>query len=232
MKKWRRIAVGPLSWAALLLILAILAAIVAIPVLRQGVWTELGKLNPEAVLIGLSLLGSALVGTRISAAWNVRQKRKELDLATARDFHDIYGQFFAIWKMWEHTALDKYRETDLIDFDRTVLLGRACEVEGRLESILVRLSCERALDAADVECLGVFRQVFQQLREAISANKDLAWYSSDHSDYLALKKLAVRVALMIVDDGVRPKADAAADSLVAVTSNRWEGRVRGGFRGN
>ena len=231
MKKWRRIAVGPWSWAALLLILVILATIVAIPVLRHGVWTELGKLNPEAILIGLSLLGSALVGTRISAAWNVRQKRKELDLATARDFHDIYGEFFAIWKTWRFVIQNQSAGTgDLANLDRATLLVRVCDVEGRLESIFVRLSCERVLDVADVECLGRFRQLFQQLREAIFSSRELNWFSSEHPEYAAFKRLAVRVAMLIDDDRARPTPDAAEGSLRRITSNKWEQHVGGNYK--
>jgi hypothetical protein len=54
------------------------------PALRHAVWQEVLKLNPQVFLILLSLVGSALIGSRISAIWNLRQKQKELDLANSQ----------------------------------------------------------------------------------------------------------------------------------------------------
>ena len=59
--------------------------------------------------------------------------------------------------------------------ERRQLLQRACDAEGNLESILVRLSCERSLGREDISSLARFRQLFQQLREAIHADEDIDW---------------------------------------------------------
>lgn len=213
------------------LAVAVVVAIVTVPFVRHGVWQELDKLNPEAILIVFSLLGSALVGARVSVLWNLRQKRKELDLSTAHDFHGIYGEFFAVWKMWRYADRGgKQPGGSDSGFDRSELLERACGVEGRLESIIVRLACERHLSADDVRRLGEFRQLFQQLREAITRDEDLDWTYSEHPDYLQFKRLAVCVASLIVDDPRQPRPEAAVESLLVITSNRWERHAYGDFR--
>jgi hypothetical protein len=201
------------------------------PSLRHAVWQEVLKFNPQVFLILLSLVGSALIGSRISAIWNLRQKQKELDLATARDFHALYGEFFAIWKLWRYAHRNErvgFAPSEGVE--RTELLRRACDVEGKLESTLVRLSCERVLGYEDIKAIGQFRQLFQQLREAIFANQDIDWGWSEHPEYVAFKTLATRVALLIVDDGRRPSKEAAAEALLEITSNKWEQYIRGDFR--
>src|SRR5262245_31485221 len=58
---------------------------------------------------GLALLIIGwLVGQRLTVSWNLRQKYKEIDLATARDFHALYGEFFAIWKLWDYYLRDAH----------------------------------------------------------------------------------------------------------------------------
>ena len=61
----------------------------------------------KAILtLGISLLTIALgwfVGQRLNVRWNLRQKQRELDLTTAHDFHMLYGEFFAIWKLWNYS---------------------------------------------------------------------------------------------------------------------------------
>jgi hypothetical protein len=46
------------------------------------------------------------VGQRLTVLWNLRQKYKEYDLETAREFHTLYGEFFAIWKLWDYYLKD------------------------------------------------------------------------------------------------------------------------------
>ena len=131
------------------------------------------------LISGLFLLGLAwLVGQRISMRWNMRQKQKENELQAARDFHGLHGEFFAIWKIWNYYVRDVGAD-QLPDLSRSSLLDRACSAEGKLESLLVRLACDGKLEPAEIAVLGQFRQLYQQLRQAIRDNRALAW---DHSD--------------------------------------------------
>ena len=57
-----------------------------------------GGINLAVTLIGLGV--GWLVGQRLTYQWNLRQKRRESDLATAQDLQRLYGDFFAVWKSW------------------------------------------------------------------------------------------------------------------------------------
>jgi hypothetical protein len=181
---------------------------------------EISKLNPAVVL----LLLSWFVGLRLTANLNIKQRQKEFDLATARDFHELYGEFYGIWKVLRSSYRDGpgTAEINLSESALSDLLKQACEVEGKLESTFVRLACERTLTSAETKTLGQFRQLFQKLRESISANRQVPWWSSEHPDYVAFKTLSTDVATLIVSKGTPPTKGAAAKSLLEITSNKWE----------
>ncbi len=173
---------------------------------------EIPKLVSALILLGLAWL----VGQRISMNWNLRQKQKENELQTARDFHALYGEFFAIWKLWNYYVRDVGADL-LPNVSRSSLLDRACSAEGKLESMLVRLACDGELDRPEIEVLGQFRQLYQQLRESIRDNKPLAWDRSDHPHYLAFKSTAPKVASLIAKQTI-----VDSKSLQNITSNEWE----------
>ena len=183
---------------------------------------ELPKFLGSLLLLGLVWL----VGHRLTVKWNLRQKRRELDLAAVRNFHALYGEFFASWKLWNYLIRDVGAE-HLNGGTRWDILKRACEAEGRLEALLVGLSCDRSLSDPEVKVLGRFRQLYQCLRQAIRDNHPLRWDSSDHPDYVAFKELAPEIALLIVGvDGTGRQADDAARTVRRITSNQWEPSVR------
>ena len=183
------------------------------------------ELFKSSLTLGISLLTIALgwlVGQRLTVRWNLRQKQRELDLTTAHDFHKLYGEFFAIWKLWNYSLTAERGCT----VTRSDLLVRACAAEGAVESLFVRLAAGRDLREADIKTLGRFRQGYQTLRETIRDNEKLDWSSSTHPEYLAFKQLATAVALLIVSE--QPPTDTVAqkraEALVSITSNRGEGR--------
>jgi putative (di)nucleoside polyphosphate hydrolase len=55
------------------------------------------------------------------------------------------------------------------------LLSRASAAEGGIEAIIVKLATERILDEGDLRTLGLFRQAYQKLREAIRDGRELEW---------------------------------------------------------
>jgi hypothetical protein len=175
-----------------------------------------GGISLVVTLIGLGV--GWLVGQRLTYQWNLRQKRRESELATAQDLQRLYGEFFAIWKVWNGVA----READPSACQE--VLRRAAEAEGLLERVLVKLATERRLSPVDRDTLGKFRQAYQQLRGAIKRGQPLGWTSSEHPEYLAFKRLAVAVTLIVqAEGGVTPVgADEAFASLRDITSNRHE----------
>ena len=180
---------------------------------------EIPRLASSVVLLVLAWF----IGQGLTVRWNLRQKRREFDLATARDFHSLYGEFFAIWKLWNYYSRDVGAEA-LVGASRWELLKRACEAEGKLEATLVRLACDRSLGPDDIEKLGTFRQLYQSLRQAIRDAKPLTWDHADYPPYVAFKELAPEIARLIVaDDRPRLASGEASAALRQITSNRWEG---------
>ena len=176
-----------------------------------------GGITLVVTLVGLGV--ASYFGKRLTYHWNLRQKRRESELETAHDLQRLYGDFFSVWKVWNGES----REPSPLA--RHELLRRAAEVEGLLERVLVKLATERRLNSSDREMLGKFRQGCQQLRNAINEDKDLDWTESEQAKYLAFKRLAIKVTLIVQreEENVTPiGAEEAFESLRDITSNRHE----------
>ena len=177
------------------------------------------ELLKSGLSLGVSVTTVALgwfVGQRLTVRYNLQQKQREYDLATAQEFHRLYGEFFEIWKLFpqrpnlDSNTLRSTRES-------------MCRRRG-MESMFVRLAAGRDLKPKDLGILGCFRQAFQSLREAIRDMKGIEWSYSSHPEYLAFKRLATEVALLIVSDNSPPAqtAKTRAQALISITSNKWE----------
>ena len=166
-------------------------------------------------------------GQRFTYLWNVRQKRREFQLAASQQFYAAYGEFFAVWKLWNR--LD--RGTASFDERRWELHKRAAAAEAIIEGTFVKLSSEIALNSDDIQMLGRFRQGFQHLREAIRENYTLPWSSSEHPEYKAFKTLAVRFAALLGSTWPvhSPSCERAACQLMRITSNEWKAKWMDGI---
>lgn len=199
----------------------------------SALWTESIKALPSLGVALVTLTLGWLVGNRLTARWDERKKHRELDLLALGVFYDIYGQFFAIWKLWSATP------TGLPDAEefRRGLLERAAEVEGRLESLLVRIATERKLSDRDAILLGCFRQAVQGLRESISDSVQLRsrvfrvsdqmlvtweWAGSEAPPYVAFKALAAFVGELLTKRHQAVESTAVSSAIRKITSNRLE----------
>jgi len=79
------------------------------------------------------------VGNRLSASWAWWQKRREQAQASAGDLFKLYGEFFAVWKLW-NLALNK-GETEQC----WKLLERAAAAEASMEALLVKIACQASV---------------------------------------------------------------------------------------
>ena len=182
-------------------------------------WAQILKIVAGPVV---ALLLAWLVGQRIAARWNLWQKRREFAMTAAAEFYKLYGEFFAVWKLWNYSLHSDAGGSP--EGVRWKLMERAAAAEARVEALLVKLASEHELSADDIETLGKFRQAYQQLRETIRDNRKLDWPWSECPQYLAYKRLAVRVARLIAatDLGRAPKPSKAARALEEITSSQWE----------
>jgi hypothetical protein len=169
-----------------------------------------------------------LVGYSLTTRWDTVKKQTELDLAAMEQFYKTYGEFFAVWKLWDDAIQQNSGKRD-------ELFERIAAAEAQLEALIVRISCQRALTEDEINVTGAFRQAYQTLRKSMkhgqSLSVDHGWDSSKATPYAAFKGLAASVAVLL-----RPKpigvwkmppkpaqtALAAAQSLRALTSNAYE----------
>jgi hypothetical protein len=129
----------------------------------------------------------------------VRKKHQELDIETAMQFHKLYGEFKEVSRLWRVFSFTGQRVTNIIFPDTTPwdLLKRATAAEGVVEAIIVKLASERVLAEEDIKTLGLFRQAYQKLREAIRDGASLKW-TYGTPEYTFYNDLASKAAYIII----------------------------------
>src|SRR6185295_12670046 len=84
----------------------------------------------------VALLLTWFVGTRILHSWEIRKKKKELDISITSEFYKLYGEFTSVWRLWK-VHYDNYAnkaslsEKSLENYWE--LLKRSSDVEGGME---------------------------------------------------------------------------------------------------
>lgn len=136
--------------------------------------------------VAATVLVAWAFGQRLSFRWQVRQKRRELQMSASEQFYSAYGAFFSVWKLWNQ--LD--RKVTSFDDRRWELHKSAANAEATVEGTLVKISSELLLNPRQIIELALFRQGFQRLRQAICNDHQLNWDSSQHPEYIAFKRLA------------------------------------------
>ncbi|MBZ9898525.1 hypothetical protein LB545_29880 [Mesorhizobium sp. BR1-1-6] len=163
-----------------------------------------------------------LVGNRLTASWNLRQRQNEQAQARTDDFFRSYGELFSTWKAWNF-LLDNKEETFALQ--KLELFKKSAASEGAMEALFVKLCAELVLDDSELARLGCLRQAYQSLRQAIRSGSKLDWGSSENPQYLAFKRLSISVAsLLAIPRHTRetPTWIRARKQLETVTSNQWE----------
>src|SRR5689334_1916573 len=94
-----------------------------------------GLMAPAALVLA-SLCLVWFIAYRVSDHWEHRRFRRQLDLASLETFYRLYGEFFAIWKLWDAALRYPTCVPSQGDHRRELLL-RATAAEGSLEALLV-----------------------------------------------------------------------------------------------
>jgi hypothetical protein len=175
----------------------------------------------------ITLVLTWFVTTRVTANWNLRQKQRELALSSADQFYALYGEFFAIWKLWDqHLRSAADLPADGAAETRQQLLERTLAAESGVEAMLLKLTGQQVLDADQLAALGSFRQGYQTLRERIRHGRPMGWNWDSEREYAAFKFLASRVSQTLLA-WVPAKVPTAAEhyrNFRKVTANYWEPR--------
>lgn len=176
------------------------------------------------VAVTLTLAGGWLVSSRVSDHWDQIKRRRESDQAAAEEFQRLYGEFFAVWKIWNAISL---RDIELSDPEKAAwdCLKQVAEIEGRVEALMAKISAERHLTNDDIDALGAVRQGFQSLRSVIKRGEPLPWWGSEIEQYAAFKELGVYTVRLLSapsEPKQAPSRTDAAASFRGITSNRHE----------
>lgn len=163
-----------------------------------------------------------LVGNRISANWALRQKHREYSLSVSTEFYQVYGEFFATWKLANFAF--RHERPDITDEFIQGLVARAAALEARIEALLLRIASELQLKPAEARTLGLYRQAVQQLRHSIIRRQQLDFFGVGQAKYELYKQLSVAVGDLVRDLGERPrpKRERAATQMTDITSSKWE----------
>lgn len=178
-------------------------------------------LAPIAAVL-ITLAAGWLISQRVTDRWEQMRKRRELDLAALDELYSCYGEFYAVWKLWNGYC-NKQNPTPGPPDATWNLLIRATAAEGKVEALLTKIATERVLDEPQIFALGALRQAYHELRHAIRLGKQLPWSRSSHQDYVAFKGLQTLVAgLLTGSSGTRPSSAQAARNFARLTSNGFE----------
>src|SRR5262245_30600537 len=116
----------------------------------------IGLLAPVLTAILLYFVARFLTD-RYRERTQAAQKQRELQLLAANRFYQLYGEFFAVWKLWNAvksgTVAAESQQAQGLELYR-----RSCVAEGEMEAVLVRVATEFRLGPSEVETLAKFRQ--------------------------------------------------------------------------
>jgi hypothetical protein len=162
------------------------------------------------------------VGNRISAAWTHRQKHREYSLAVTAEFYQVYGEFFAIWKLANYSF--RHSRPEITPEFILGLIQRAAAMEARIEAMLLRAASELQLTLGEIRTLGLYRQAVQLLRQSIILRRQLDFFGTGQAKYELYKELSVAVGDLVASLGARDKPDAsqAKAQMTEITSSKWE----------
>ncbi|MDX6740669.1 hypothetical protein [Actinocorallia sp. A-T 12471] len=190
----------------------------------------------SSILIPLLTVAATLgsgwfVTTRVTDHWDSVKKAREMDLAAAQEFQQLYGEFVAVWKLWNILkGRDGHKLRDQAEDPVWKCLERAVSTEGAVEALLAKLVAERRLDPVQIEILGAVRQAFKTLRRCISADERLGWDYDSHPHYVSFKILTTETSVLLNTPrgtGPGPTSAEAARAFRSITENRHEPRPLG-----
>ncbi len=185
----------------------------------DGATMELAK-----IVLGplVTALFAWLVGNRISASWTLRQKHREYSLSVGTEFYQVYGEFFATWKLANYAF--RHERPDITDGFIQDLIARAAALEARIEALLLRMASELRLEPTEARTLGLYRQAVQQLRHSIIRRQQLDFFGAGQAKYEFYKQLSVTVGDLVRELGERPRPtrERAATQMTEITSSKWE----------
>ena len=185
----------------------------------------------EVIKLGLSIIFLFItwgIGQSILTYWEVKKKRKELDIQTVQRLQELIGEWKTVWRLWKVYKENAANSLNKPEYTRWELLSRVSAAEGGIEAILLKIASERSITKGDCEQLGLFRQAYQQLREAIRDDNSILWDRKD-PEYWMFHELSVRVTYIFEGSEAKRSAEDANANLkkiLSVNKPLWNDAVK------
>jgi hypothetical protein len=178
--------------------------------------------QPAIIAAVISTLIGGLIVSVLSSRWTKTQKQRELDFSTLEQFQQLYGEFFALYHLWDDFKGGLFQgiEGSSKEIAKDII-ERAYNMEGKMEAVLTRIAAEKELSLSEIDSLGRCRQAFQRMRKHVSRDIPFNWNVDFHREYASLKIHAARVADIILFG--RPRVPSRSKlQILDITSNRYE----------
>ena len=183
-------------------------------------WLEanraLGASLVTLLAAAITLAGGWFVGLKLTARWNLQVKEREGDINAILRVRELYGTLLSIHRSWDDHL--KHRASSAWEDRRSGLLDKACDAEGELEGIILKVAGERELLKKEIMQLGFVRQAYQQARECIGGRIPIPWRSSEQSQYQVLK-LGTQVLIGILYRERSEPHDVPPDQFARISQN-------------
>lgn len=174
----------------------------------------------------MTLAGGWFVTARVTDHWDRVKKNREVDLSAAHEFQRLYGEFVAVWKVWNALRGDFSSVHGPPGHAKWACLERATVLEGGVEALFAKLAVERRLSKDDIAVLGAVRQAFKVLRRAVRQDQPLNWWSSEVEEYSSFKTATMSMSVLLTTPRTsrKPDRNEAVRAFRHITSNYHETR--------
>jgi hypothetical protein len=177
----------------------------------------------KTLFSGALLAVGWFLGRNIVASWDIRRKRQEIDVATAVQFQQLYGELKEVARLWRDVNKEDAAGLAPPSGYRWQLLANAIQAESKYEAVVIKLASERVLTIDERRTLGLFRQACQELRVSIRRANKVSW-SNLGPEYLLFNDLAADVTTLLarMGSGKNVSAEIARTNLRDVSKVRYE----------
>jgi hypothetical protein len=186
---------------------------------NQGPALELFKFGLNLLL----LIVTWTLGQLLILRWEEKKRVREISRDMRRQFHELYGQFKSSVRLWRAQG----KPTDPRDCPE--LLERAVLAEGLVESLLSDLAALKKLTDDECTALGLFRQGYQTMRQALTNKRPSSVPADYDSDpYHLFNDLTTTVSRLVVAITYEPSPEEARksfDGIIDVRTDEWDKAV-------
>tara|TARA_Y100001001_G_C7947739_1_gene287923 strand:+ start:178 stop:888 length:711 start_codon:yes stop_codon:yes gene_type:complete len=153
-----------------------------------------------------------------------RTRIREISRDLRTQFHELYGSFKSNVRFWKiagkPTEPSKCKE----------LLEQAVRAEGQVEALISDIATLKTLNDNEVTTLGLYRQGYQSVRQAITKNrKEKVPSTYDTSPYHLFNDVTTQVSRIVVEIRLEPSAEDAQknfDGVMDVRSDIWDEAIK------